>query len=94
LIVADAFSLFHVDDCMYVLAADAEAARAHVRQECGADCGESVKEVSLDIPATTADVDEGQKATPETMTTARALAQEHLRHGGTLPYTLLFDAGL
>lgn len=86
--------LFHVDDCMYVAAASADEARAHVKAECGKDCGELVEEVGLGFEVTTANVDDGEEVTPETMTTAGALIEEHLKYGGTLPYTVCFDAGM
>jgi hypothetical protein len=88
------FSLYHVDDCMYVAAANEDSARAHARSECGEGCAESVAEVSAEMRVTTANVEDGEKATPDTMTTARALIEEHLRDGGSLPYTVCFDQGL
>lgn len=91
-----AYKLFHVDDCMYVAASSKEEALAHVKAECGEDCGRAdwCDEVSLDFKVTTANIDDGEKATPDTMTTAGALIEEHLRHGGTLPHTVCFDAGM
>lgn len=91
---ADACLLFHIDDCMYVAAKDADSAREHVREECGADCAQDVHEVSLGMSVTTANVEDGEEATPDTMTTARALVEEHLKYGGTLPFTVCFDAGM
>jgi hypothetical protein len=82
------YKLFHVDDCMYIAAMTGEEAAAHVKDECGDGCGESVSEVSLDMRVTTANVDDGEEATPDTMTTAGALIEDHLKHGGKLPYTL------
>jgi hypothetical protein len=88
------YSLYHIDDCMYVAAASEDEARAYVKADCGNDCGESIAEVSLGFKVTTANVDDGEKATPDTMTTAGALIEDHLKHGGTLPYTVCFDAGM
>lgn len=88
------FKLFHVDDCMYVAAADQEAARAHVKDECGDGCAERIEEVSLSMSVTTANIEDGEEATPDTMTTAQALIEEHLKYGGTLPFTVCFDAGM
>jgi hypothetical protein len=86
--------LWHVDDCMYVAANTAEEAAAHVRAECGEGSGDSVEEAPLGMRVTTANVDDGEKATPDTMTTAGALIEEHIKFGGTLPYTICFDAGM
>jgi hypothetical protein len=88
------YRLFHIDDCMYVAAGNAEAAQAHVKKECGDGCGDSATEVSLDMPVTMANVDDGEEVTPDTMTTARALLEDHLKHGGEIPYTLCFDSGM
>jgi len=79
---------------MYVAATTADEARAYVKADCGNDCGESVEEVSLGFKVTTANLDDGEKATPDTMTTAGALIEDHLKHGGTLPYTVCYDAGM
>lgn len=93
---ADACLLFHIDDCMYVAALSEADAIAHVHAECGPDCGdpEWVKRTSLDMPVTRADVDEGEEVTPESMTTARVMLEEHLRNGGTLPHTVCYDSGM
>jgi hypothetical protein len=88
------YKLFHVDDCMYIAAATAEEAAAYVKADCGNGCGESVHEVSLDMSVTTANVDEGEAATPESMTTAQALIEDELRGGATLPLVVCFDAGM
>ena len=88
------FKLFHVDDCMYVAAADEAAARSHVQAECGPDCAGSIEEASLGMSVTTANVEDGEEARPDTMTTAQALIDDHIAHGGTLPYTVCFDAGM
>jgi hypothetical protein len=88
------YKLFHVDDCMYVAAATAEEAGAHVKAESGEGCGDSVNEAPLSMRVTTANLDDGEKATRDTMTTAGALIEDHLKHGGALPYTICFDHGL
>jgi hypothetical protein len=89
------FKIFHVDDCMYVAATDAAQAVAHVKAECGDDCGDPdwVKEVNHDMPVTRADVDEGEAVTPESMTTAGDLAREEIAAGKVPPFTVCFDGG-
>lgn len=88
------FQLFNVDDGMYVAGTSIDQVRAYVHAECGQDCAESIEEASLEMRVTTANVDDGEKVTPESMTTARALIEEHLKCGGSLPYTVCFDAGM
>jgi hypothetical protein len=88
------YQLFHVDDCMYVAAADRAAAAAYVAEECGDGCADRIEDASLDMIVTTANLDDGEKATPDTMTTAKALVEEHLKYGGSLPFTVCFDAGM
>ena len=86
--------LFHIDDCMYVAAMSEADAVAYVRADCGEDCADSVEPASLDMKVETADVDDGEKPTKDSKTTARKLVEEHLHFGGTLPYTVCFDAGM
>lgn len=88
------YKLFHVDDCMYVAAIDEAQARAYIKDECGDGCGETASEVSLDLPVTTANVEDGEESTPESMTTARALIEDELKHGGKIPHTVCFDGGM
>jgi hypothetical protein len=89
-------NIYHVDDCMYVAASTREEAAAYVREECGEMCGDLdwVEQVSPSMPVTRANVDDGEEATPETMTTVGVLLQEHLAGGGTLPCTVCFDSGM
>lgn len=87
------FKIFHVDDCMYVAATGVTQASAHVKGECGDDCGDlgDVKEVGLDLPITRVDVDGGEVVTPESMTTAGDLVREDMTAGKVLPFTVCFD---
>ena len=89
------FKIYHVDDCMYVAAIDAVQAGAHVKAECGNDCGDPdwVNEVGHDMPVTRANIEDGEEVTPESMTTAGEMAREDIAAGKALPFTVCFDAG-
>lgn len=85
------FSIYHVDDCMYVAATSAEDAAAFVKQECGNDCGTDVDEVGDGMPVETADVEDGEKPTPTSKRPAADLVREHIAGGGTLPWVVAHD---
>lgn len=87
----DHVMLFDIDDCMYVAAMSAADAIAAVKEECGDDCATSCDEVSMGMLIETANVDEGEQATPESKKTARQIVNEHLTGGGTLPFTVAFS---
>lgn len=82
-------------DMARAAASYAAQAVAHVKAECGDDCGDPdwVKEVNHDMPVTRADVDEGEAVTPESMTTAGDLAREEIAAGKVPPFTVCFDGG-
>lgn len=85
------FSIYHVDDCMYVAATSAEQAAAFVKDECGKDCGDDVSEVGEGMPVETADVEDGEAPTPTSTRLAGDLVREHLAAGGSLPWTVAHD---
>lgn len=86
-----AYSLFHIDDCMFVAAMEEDDAVAFVKRECGNDCAESVERSTVDLLVETADVDEGEQPSATSKRPARDLVDDHLAQGGTLPWTVCFD---
>lgn len=90
------YSIYHIDDCMYVAALSEADAVAYVKAECGEDCADSdwIEVASPTFMVETANVDDGEEPTPTSKRLARDLVAEHLSAGGTLPYTVAYDAGM